>query len=126
MIMVDHSKRGRRAISLMLVVLAFGVGRVPDSQAREVTPAVKAEKSEAEPAKRKRVILKPVRERQLVQPVRPGGDPRASQRGVCQAQCNLERQSCDTRGSGFQDRADQLQAARSSCFLAVQGCLSRC
>ena len=54
-------------------------------------------------------------------------DQRASQRAVCQSQCNLERMSCDQgRGSAFRDRADQLQAANSSCYLAVQGCLNRC
>jgi hypothetical protein len=113
---------------MALVVSCFGGLGVVQVEAREAKPAVKADQGEqAMPTpQRKKVRLKPVRERQLVQPVRPGADPRSSQRGVCQAQCNLERQSCDTRGTGFQDRADQLQAARSSCFLAVQGCLSRC
>ena len=55
-----------------------------------------------------------------------GPDNRASQRAVCQSQCNLERQSCDQGRNAFRDRADQLQAAQASCYLAVQGCLSRC
>jgi hypothetical protein len=62
-------------------------------------------------------------------PVRPvqGPDNRASQVGVCQSQCNLERMSCDSRGAGaFRDRADQLRAGQSSCYLAVQSCLARC
>jgi hypothetical protein len=53
-------------------------------------------------------------------------DARASQRAVCQSQCNLERMSCDQGRNSFRDRADQLQAVQSSCYLAVQGCLSRC
>ena len=59
--------------------------------------------------------------------VRPGPDRNASQRAVCQSQCNLERMGCDQgRAGAYQNRADQLQAAQASCLLAVQGCLSRC
>lgn len=53
--------------------------------------------------------------------------PQSSQRAVCQSQCNLQRMSCDQgRAGAFQNRADQLQAAQASCYLAVQACLSRC
>ncbi len=59
-----------------------------------------------------------------------GQDNRQSQRGVCQSQCNLQRMSCDQGrnglSDGFQNRSDQLRAAQSSCYLAIQGCLSRC
>ena len=54
-------------------------------------------------------------------------DPRSSQRGVCQSQCSLERMACDQgRANAFRERADQLQAASSSCYLAVNACLARC
>ena len=85
-----------------------------------------------EPPTARKVRLKPVRERQggsssPASGVRQASDPRASNRAVCQSQCNLERMSCDQgRASAFQNRADQLQAAQASCTLAVQSCLSRC
>lgn len=54
-------------------------------------------------------------------------DPKASQRAVCQSQCNLERMSCDQgRAGAFRDRSDQIQAHSSSCYLAVTSCMSRC
>lgn len=55
-----------------------------------------------------------------------GQDRQQSPRAVCRSQCSLERMSCDQGNNSFQNRADQLQAAQSSCFLAVQSCLSRC
>jgi hypothetical protein len=80
-------------------------------------------------AKRTRRIVRkqPTVKSAVAVPAKPHPTDRAtSQRAVCLSQCNLERQTCDTRGSGFTDRADQLRAQQSSCFLAVQGCLSRC
>ncbi len=60
-------------------------------------------------------------------PLQPGPDRRSSEAGVCRSQCNLERSTCDSRGpSSFRNRADEISAARSSCFLAVQSCLARC
>jgi hypothetical protein len=59
--------------------------------------------------------------------ITPGVDRSSSQRAVCQSQCNLERMSCDQgRAGAFQNRSDQLQAAQSSCYVAVSACLSRC
>ena len=55
-----------------------------------------------------------------------GPDNRASQRAVCQAQCNLERQACDQGRDSFRDRRDQITSYNSSCYLAVSSCLSRC
>lgn len=63
-----------------------------------------------------------------------GSDAKRSQRSVCRSQCSLERMSCDQGRTGFNNpattgftnRSDQLRAAQSSCFLAVQSCLSRC
>ncbi len=55
-----------------------------------------------------------------------GPNQRQSEREVCRSQCSLERMSCDQGNNSFQNRSDQLQAAQSSCFLAVQSCLSRC
>jgi hypothetical protein len=55
-----------------------------------------------------------------------GQEQRQSGRAVCRSQCSLERMSCDQGNNGFQNRSDQLKAAQSSCFLAVQSCLSRC
>ena len=80
----------------------------------------------------RKVRLKPVRERQggsssALTGARQATDPGALSRAVCQSQCNLERMSCDQgRASAYQNRADQLQAAQASCYLAVQSCLSRC
>lgn len=55
-----------------------------------------------------------------------GPDNRQSQRAVCQAQCNLERQACDQGRDSFRDRRDQITSYTSSCYLAVSSCLSRC
>ncbi|MEQ1697552.1 MAG: hypothetical protein ABL901_17095 [Hyphomicrobiaceae bacterium] len=55
-----------------------------------------------------------------------GQDQRQSERAVCRSQCNLQRMGCDQGNNSFQNRTDQLRAAQSSCFLAVQSCLSRC
>ncbi len=55
-----------------------------------------------------------------------GPDNRASQRAVCQAQCNLERMACDQGRDSFRNRSDQIQSWQSSCYLAVSSCLSRC
>ncbi len=55
-----------------------------------------------------------------------GPDQRQSEREVCRSQCSLERMGCDQGNNSFQNRSDQLQAAQSSCFLAVRSCLSRC
>jgi len=63
-----------------------------------------------------------------------GDNIRRSQRAVCRSQCSLERMSCDQGrtsfnnpgATGFTNRADQLRATQSSCFLAVQSCQSRC
>ena len=55
-----------------------------------------------------------------------GDDSKQSQRDVCRSQCSLERMSCDQGRDSFQNRTDQLRAAQSSCYLAVQSCISRC
>ena len=55
-----------------------------------------------------------------------GENRQQSERAVCRSQCSLERMGCDQGNNSFQNRSDQLQAAQSSCFLAVQSCLSRC
>jgi hypothetical protein len=78
-------------------------------------------------AVKKRPPLPAARSRVAVPPAPRATDPQSSQRAVCQSQCNLQRMSCDqARAPGFQDRADQLQAAQASCYLAVNSCLSRC
>lgn len=60
-------------------------------------------------------------------PLQPGPDRRSSNAQVCASQCNLQRSACDSRGpSSFRDRADEIRAAQSSCYLAVQSCLARC
>jgi hypothetical protein len=94
--------------------------------------AEQAQSESEKPAKAKKV-RKPARKRSPARSAYPsptlvpGADPRTSQRAVCQSQCNLERMSCDQgRAGAFQNRADQLQAAQSSCYLAVNACLSRC
>ena len=55
-----------------------------------------------------------------------GPDAQQSQQAVCRSECGLERQGCDQGRNSYQNRSDQLQAAQSSCYLAVQGCLARC
>jgi hypothetical protein len=59
-----------------------------------------------------------------------GPDNRQSQSNVCRSQCDLQRMSCDQGrnglSDGFRNRSDQITASQSSCYLAVQGCLSRC
>ena len=78
------------------------------------------------PRKAARVLARAPRGSLTPPGVLAGPDNRGSQRAVCHSQCNLERQSCDQGRNAYRDRADQLQAAQSSCYLAVQGCLSRC
>lgn len=96
----------------------------PDKKAAKRKPAV-SKKSDEEPKK-----AKPRKKKRVGSGAPPellkGQDQRQSERAVCRAQCNLQRMGCDQGNNSFQNRSDQLRAAQSSCFLAVQSCLSRC
>ena len=90
--------------------------------------AAKPDQTDAQEAKdSKPKKIKRKRRGSSTPPERVEGDnARRSQRDVCRSQCSLERMSCDQGRDSFQNRTDQLRAAQSSCYLAVQGCLSRC
>ncbi len=58
MIMVRHGRIKRRALCFALAVAALGWPSLPQSQAREIKPAVKAELDNAEPVQRKRIHIR--------------------------------------------------------------------
>lgn len=99
---------------------------VPPPLSATAADSPDARATTAKQAKRQRQSSRPVT-RPPPNAAVAGPDRTASQRAVCQSQCNLERMSCDQgRASAFRDRSDQLQAASSSCYLAVNACLARC
>jgi len=115
----------RRVAALALVLGLSGLSGavLAETAARETPGQHRAHKAEpARHAKRHHTAAPIALSSDVKAP-----DNRASQRAVCQSQCNLERMACDQgRGAAFQNRTDQIRAQAMSCGTAVQGCLSRC
>ena len=113
------------ACLLVLVVHASNVGGAcaePKQPRADIAEPDKAA-AEKQPVKKRRIA----KGSSSPSAVARDADPRSSQRAVCQSQCNLERMTCDQgRAQAFRDRSDQIQAKSSSCYLAVNSCLSRC
>lgn len=110
---------------------------VKGSRAPDVAPPVQMDPSKADPkadakpnAEEKKPAKKTAKHKRrgssTPPPLVQGADERTSNRQVCQSQCELERQGCDQGRDAFRDRRDQITSYQSSCYLAVQSCMSRC